>query len=132
MSMQDPISDLLTRIRNGQAINKKSVVLPSSKQKISIVKVLQDEGYVSGYTIKDENPKKPELEVELKYHNGKPVIAKIARASKPSLRKYCSTETLPKVLGGLGTAIISTSKGVMSDKQAKKQGVGGEVLCVVE
>ena len=129
MSMQDPISDMLTRIRNAHHRSKPDVVMPSSKLKASLAKVLQDEGYISGYSVSDEV--KPSLTVELKYFEGKPVIEEINRASKPSLRVYAGTKDLPKVRSGLGVAIVSTSQGVMTDRAARAAGIGGEVLCTV-
>lgn len=130
MSMHDPIADLLTRIRNAQCVAKKIIELPSSKVKKAIAEVLATEGYIAGYHITDAV--KPMLTIELKYYEGKPVIAKIARVSRPGLRAYKNRNQLPKVLGGLGIAIISTSQGVMSDKAARALGLGGEVLCCVE
>jgi small subunit ribosomal protein S8 len=130
MSMTDPISDMLTRIRNGQKARKVAVSMPASKQKEAIAKVLQDEGYITGYAVTGDGAAK-ELSVELKYFEGVPVIEKIQRASRPGLRVYRGKEGLPKVLGGLGVAIVSTSAGVMSDRQAREQGIGGEVLCIV-
>ncbi|MDP6190030.1 MAG: 30S ribosomal protein S8 [Gammaproteobacteria bacterium] len=129
MSMQDPISDMLTRIRNAHHRSKPDVVMPSSKLKASLAKVLQDEGYISGFSVSDEI--KPNLTVELKYFEGKPVIEEINRASKPSLRVYAGTKDLPKVRSGLGVAIVSTSQGVMTDRAARAAGIGGEVLCTV-
>ncbi|MAD66705.1 30S ribosomal protein S8 [Porticoccaceae bacterium] len=129
MSMQDPISDMLTRIRNAHHRSKPDVVMPSSKLKASLAKVLQDEGYISGFSVSDET--KPSLTVELKYFEGKPVIEEINRASKPSLRVYAGTKDLPKVRSGLGVAIVSTSQGVMTDRAARAAGIGGEVLCTV-
>ena len=129
MSMQDPISDMLTRIRNAHHRSKLDVVMPSSKLKASLAKVLQDEGYISGFSVSDEI--KPSLTVELKYFEGKPVIEEINRASKPSLRVYAGTKDLPKVRSGLGVAIVSTSQGVMTDRAARAAGIGGEVLCTV-
>ena len=129
MSMQDPISDMLTRIRNAHHRSKPDVVMPSSKLKASLAKVLQDEGYISGFSVSDEV--KPSLTVELKYFEGKPVIEAINRASKPSLRVYAGTKDLPKVRSGLGVAIVSTSQGVMTDRAARAAGIGGEVLCTV-
>ena len=129
MSMQDPISDMLTRIRNAHHRSKPDVVMPSSKLKASLAKVLQDEGYISGFSVSDET--KPSLTVELKYFEGKPVIEEINRASKPSLRVYAGTKDLPKVRSGLGVAIVSTSQGVMTDRSARAAGIGGEVLCTV-
>jgi small subunit ribosomal protein S8 len=130
MSMTDPIADMLTRIRNGQKARKVSVAMPSSTAKVAVAKVLQDEGYITGYSTQSEGVK-AELTVELKYFEGTPVIENVQRVSKPGLRVYRGKEELPKVLGGLGVAIISTSAGVMSDRQARKQGIGGEVLCVI-
>ena len=130
MSMQDPISDMLTRIRNGQRAAKTSVVMPGSKQKKAIAAVLQNEGYIDGFEAVELDGK-PALSVELRYFDGQPVIRKIERVSKPSLRVYRGKDDLPEVLGGLGVAIISTSKGLMSDRQARSEGQGGEVLCFV-
>ena len=130
MSMSDPISDMLTRIRNGQKARKVSVSMPASKSKEAIAAVLQDEGYVTGFAVTGEGAQK-ELTVELKYFEGVPVIERIERASRPGLRLYRGKDALPKVLGGLGVAIVSTSAGVMSDRQAREKGIGGEVLCVV-
>jgi small subunit ribosomal protein S8 len=130
MSMTDPISDMLTRIRNGQKARKVSVRMPASKAKTAVAKVLKDEGYIADYST-TEDGRKGELTVELKYYEGKPVIENIRRISKPGLRIYRGKEKLPKVLGGLGVAIVSTSAGVMSDRQAREQGIGGEVLCVI-
>jgi small subunit ribosomal protein S8 len=132
MSMQDPIADLLTQIRNGQTAKKKSIKLPSSKNKVAIVKVLQEEGYIESYNIIKEAANKSLLEIKLKYYNGSSVIQRIERVSRSGLRIYKSMSKLPVVLGGLGIAIISTSKGVMSDKQARKAKCGGEILCIVE
>ena len=131
MSMQDPISDLLTRIRNGQMVAKKTVVMPSSKLKVAIAKVLELEGYVGAVTVLEEGTSKPQLSIELRYYEGKPVIDEIKRVSRPGLRIYKSKDELPKVKGGLGTAVISTCKGIMADKLARREGVGGEVLCTV-
>ena len=130
MSMTDPIADMLTRIRNGQKARKVSVSMPSSTAKVAVAKVLKDEGYITDYSTETEGVKS-ELSVELKYFEGTPVIENVQRGSKPGLRVYRGNEELPKVLGGLGVAIVSTSAGVMSDRQARKQGIGGEVLCVV-
>jgi small subunit ribosomal protein S8 len=129
--MTDPISDMLTRIRNGQKARKLSVSMPASKAKEAVAKVLQDEGYITGYSVEGEGATKA-LSVELKYFEGVPVIEKIQRASRPGLRIYRGKEGLPKVLGGLGVAIVSTSAGVMSDRQAREKGIGGEVICVVQ
>lgn len=130
MSMTDPIADMLTRIRNGQKARKVTVSMPASKVKEAIAKVLQDEGYISGFSTESEGEKKS-LTIELKYFEGVPVIETIQRASRPGLRIYRGKEDLPKVLGGLGVTIVSTSAGVMSDRQAREKGIGGEVLCVV-
>ncbi|MAV74613.1 MAG: 30S ribosomal protein S8 [Halieaceae bacterium MED-G27] len=130
MSMQDPISDMLTRVRNAQMAGKKFVDMPGSKLKAAVAKVLEDEGYISGHRV-EESEGKPRLSIELKYFNGKPVIAELERFSKPSLRRYAGKNSLPSVRGGLGVAIVSTSKGVMTDRAAKAEGVGGEVLCTV-
>ena len=130
MSMTDPIADMLTRIRNGQSARKVSVSMPASKAKEAVAKVLQDEGYVGAFSTEGEGAAR-QLTVELKYFQGVPVIEMIQRSSKPGLRIYRSKDELPKVLGGLGVAIVSTSAGVMSDRQARKQGIGGEVICVV-
>jgi len=130
MSMSDPIADMLTRIRNGQKARKVSVSMPASKSKEAVASVLKDEGYVTGFDVSGEGAEK-ELTVELKYFDGVPVIERIERASRPGLRIYRGKEELPKVLGGLGVAIVSTSAGVMSDRQAREKGIGGEVLCVV-
>ena len=130
MSMQDPISDMLTRIRNAQMAGKKVVEMPGSKLKASVAKVLMEEGYVSAYDV-DNSGVKPRLSIELKYFEGKPVIAEIERISRPSLRRYAGKGELPSVRGGLGVAIVSTSRGVMTDRAARAAGVGGEVLCTV-
>lgn len=128
--MTDPIADMLTRIRNGQSANKVEVTMPSSMVKCAIAKVLQDEGFIKGFSTTDKDAK-PVLVIELKYFEGKPVIAMISRASRPGLRVYKGKDELPSVQDGLGVAIISTSKGVMSERQARAAGEGGEVLCVV-
>lgn len=128
--LTDPIADMLTRIRNGQAAEKVSVSMPSSKLKITICKVLKEEGYIEDFTT-TEAGNKPELTVGLKYYHGRPVIDAIRRVSKPGLRIYKPNDELPKILGGLGIAIVSTSQGVMTDKAARKLGQGGEVLCTV-
>ena len=130
MSMTDPIADMLTRIRNGQKARMLSVSMPASTAKEAVAKVLKDEGYITGYSSDGEGATKS-LSVELKYFEGVPVIERIERASRPGLRIYRGKEKLPKVLGGLGVAIVSTSAGVMSDRQAREKGIGGEVLCVV-
>ncbi len=130
MSMTDPIADMLTRIRNGQMAQKQSVTMPSSTLKQAVSVVLKEEGYVESFEVV-ENGAKPELTITLKYFQGKPVIENIQRVSRPGLRIYKSYDELPDVMGGLGTAIVSTSKGLMTDKTARSNGVGGEVLCVV-
>ncbi|MGL1834189.1 30S ribosomal protein S8 [Rhodocyclaceae bacterium SMB388] len=130
MSMSDPIADMLTRIRNGQQAQKVSVSMPSSKLKVAIARVLQDEGYIDGFSVR-ENGAKPELDIELKYYAGRPVIERIERVSRPGLRIYKGSEKLPKVLNGLGVAIVSTPRGVMTDRAARAGRVGGEVICYV-
>lgn len=130
MSMQDPLADMLTRIRNAQMAGKKTVQMPASKLKAAVAAVLLDEGYIGGIDTIEVDGKR-NLVVNLKYFNGKPVIAEIDRKSRPGLRRYSSRDELPKVRGGLGVAIVSTSKGVMSDRAARAAGVGGEVLCTV-
>ncbi|MCG5517116.1 MULTISPECIES: 30S ribosomal protein S8 [Ectothiorhodospira] len=130
MSMTDPVADLLTRIRNGQRAAKTEITLPASKLKVAIARVLKDEGYVADVVV-DEQEKKPVMTVKLKYFQGKPVIETIKRVSRPGLRIYRSKDDLPTVIGGLGVAVISTSGGVMTERQARAQGQGGEVLCVV-
>ncbi|MBN1237769.1 MAG: 30S ribosomal protein S8 [Gammaproteobacteria bacterium] len=130
MSMNDPISDMLTRIRNGQTARKVSVSMPASRLKSAIAKVLQDEGYIGGFSTGDVDGK-PTLTIELKYYQDRPVIDHIERVSRPGLRVYSSAADLPKVQGGLGVAIVSTSDGVMTDRQARAEGHGGEVLCYV-
>jgi small subunit ribosomal protein S8 len=130
MSMTDPISDMLTRIRNAQMAEKAVVRIPSSKLKIAIAKVLHDEGYIGGYSVED-NGSKPALVVELKYFQGAPVISMIRRVSTPGLRNYKGKDELPKVQDGLGIAIVSTSQGVMTDRAARAAGHGGEILCYV-
>ena len=129
MSMQDPIADMLTRIRNGQAANKIAVSMPSSKLKVAIANVLADEGYIESVKVLDGV--KPELEITLKYFQGKPVVESIQRVSRPGLRIYKRKDELPKVMGGLGVAVISTSKGVMTDRAARQAGLGGEIICYV-
>lgn len=130
MSMSDPIADMLTRIRNAQQVDKTSVTMPSSKLKVAIAAVLQDEGYVDSYLIKG-TAQKPELEITLKYYAGRPVIERIERVSRPGLRIYKGNGSIPQVMNGLGVAIVSTSRGVMTDRRARANGVGGEVLCYV-
>ena len=129
MSMQDPISDMLTRIRNGQAASKVSVKMPSSKQKVAIATVLKAEGYIADFSVAGDT--KPELEVTLKYFEGKKVIDTLKRVSRPGLRIYKGANDLPKVMAGLGIAIISTSQGVMTDRAARKASIGGEIICYV-
>lgn len=130
MSMTDPIADFLTRIRNAQMAQLPTVACPSSKLKVALSKVLEDEGYIGGYAVKEEDGK-PVLNVELKYFKGKPVIEEIKRVSRPGLRAYKGKDELPKNRAGLGVAILTTSKGLMTDKQADAAGIGGEVLCTV-
>lgn len=128
--MSDPIADMLTRIRNGQSAGKRNIQQPSSKVKVSIAKVLKDEGYISDFSMEEESGH-PVLNIVLKYYRGAPVIDEIKRVSRPGLRIYKSKDELPKVLGGLGIAIVSTSKGVMTDKAARAMGHGGEIICTV-
>jgi small subunit ribosomal protein S8 len=128
--MTDPIADMLTRIRNAQESEKQSVAMPASKLKASIAKVLKDEGYIEDFALRDATGK-PQLEISLKYYAGRPVIEKIERVSRPGLRIYKASREIPQVMNGLGIAIVSTSKGVMTDRKARGLGVGGEVLCVV-
>ena len=130
MSMSDPIADMLTRIRNAQRVDKASVSMPSSKLKVAIAAVLKDEGYIEGFEVKANNGK-PELEITLKYYAGRPVIERIERVSKPGLRIYKGRHSIPQVMNGLGVTIVSTSRGVMTDRKARANGVGGEVLCYV-
>ncbi len=130
MSMTDPVADMLTRIRNAQMATKMSVSMPSSKLKLAIAKVLRDEGYIDNFAVR-ENGTKPELHIELKYYDGSPVIERIDRVSRPGLRVYKGKDDLPQVMNGLGIAIVSTPKGVMTDRQARAGNMGGEVLCVV-
>lgn len=130
MSMSDPIADMLTRIRNAQQSEKVDVTMPSSKVKVAIAKVLKDEGYIEGFDVRSVGGKS-ELNVGLKYYAGKPVIEKIERVSRPGLRIYRGREDIKPVMNGLGVAIVSTSKGVMTDRKARATGVGGEVICIV-
>lgn len=130
MSMSDPIADMLTRIRNAQLAEKTAVAMPASKLKAAIAQVLKDEGYIEHFAV-CETDGKPVLEINLKYYAGRPVIEKIERVSRPGLRIYKSSDKLPKVMNGLGVAIVSTSKGVMTERKARASGVGGEVLCIV-
>ncbi len=129
--MTDPIADMLTRIRNALAAEKASVSMPSSKLKVAIAKVLEEEGYISGYSVAEDGAKRT-LTIELKYYQGRPVIEEIKRVSRPGLRIFKGKDELPKVMGGLGIAIVSTSAGVMTDRAARKLGRGGEVLCTVQ
>ena len=131
MTMTDPIADMLTRIRNAHKIKAKSVIMPSSKIKVNIAKVLLKEGYVKGFDEEEIGNGKKDLNIDLKYYEGRPVIEKMNRVSRPGLRIYKTRTQLPKVTGGLGIAIVSTSKGIMSDKEAREQGEGGEILCFV-
>jgi len=130
MSMSDPVADMLTRIRNGQGTNKVSITMPASKLKKAIANVLKDEGYIENFA-EHEVQGKPVLNIELKYYAGRPVIEKIERVSKPGLRVYKASQSIPEVMNGLGVAIVSTSKGVMTDRKAKAAGICGEVLCYV-
>ena len=130
MSMTDPIADMLTRIRNAQMVEQTVVAMPSSKVKQAIAKVLKDEGYIENFGVTGEQTR-PQLEIALKYHAGRPVIEKIERVSKPGLRIYKQKDDIPRVMNGLGIAIVSTSQGVMTDRKARASGVGGEVLCIV-
>jgi small subunit ribosomal protein S8 len=130
MSMTDPIADMLTRIRNAQMRENATVLMPSSKVKVAIARVLKDEGYIEGFAVGGETPQ-PQLEIALKYYAGRPVIEKIERVSKPGLRIYKSKDDIPRVMNGLGIAIVSTSHGVMTDRKARATGIGGEVLCIV-
>ena len=130
MSMSDPIADMLTRIRNAQRVDKTEVVVPSSKLKVAIAQVLKDEGYIEGFAVQP-NEGKPELRIGLKYCAGRPVIERLERVSRPGLRVYKGRDDIPQVMNGLGVAIVSTSKGVMTDRKARSQGVGGEVICFV-
>ena len=130
MSMSDPIADMLTRIRNAQSVEKAVVTMPSSKLKVAIAQVLKDEGYIDNFVVRD-NSGKSELEVALKYYSGRPVIERIERVSRPGLRVYKGRDAIPQVMNGLGVAIVTTPKGVMTDRMARQSGVGGEVLCYV-
>jgi small subunit ribosomal protein S8 len=141
MSMSDPIADMLTRIRNAQRVEKNEVAMPSSKLKVAIAQVLREEGYIEGFQVAGgaadgtgaagSTPKHPELRIGLKYYAGRPVIERLERVSKPGLRIYRGRNDLPQVMNGLGVAIISTPQGVMTDRKARNQGVGGEILCYV-
>lgn len=130
MSMSDPIADMFTRIRNAQRVEKESVSMPSSKLKVAIAQVLKDEGYIDGFAVKGEGVKH-ELELQLKYYAGRPVIERLERVSRPGLRVYRGREALPQVMNGLGVAIVTTSRGVMTDRHARANGVGGEVIAYV-
>jgi len=130
MSMSDPIADMLTRIRNAQAVDKAVVAMPSSKIKVAIAQVLKDEGYVEGFAVKSDEGKST-LEIALKYYAGRPVIERIERVSRPGLRIYKGRDAIPQVMNGLGVAIVTTPKGVMTDRKARQTGVGGEILCYV-
>ena len=130
MSMSDPIADMLTRIRNAQMVAKDVVVMPASKVKTAIAQVLADEGYIDGFKVKSEGGKN-ELEISLKYYAGRPVIERIERVSRPGLRIYKGRDAIPQVMNGLGVAIVTTPKGVMTDRKSRQNGVGGEVLCYV-
>jgi len=130
MSMSDPIADMLTRIRNAQVVEKTTAVMPSSKVKVAIAEVLKDEGYIESYAVSDAEGKAT-LTIELKYYAGRPVIERLERVSRPGLRIYKGREAIPQVLNGLGVAIVSTSRGLMTDRKARAVGVGGEVICYV-
>ncbi|MDA8094401.1 MAG: 30S ribosomal protein S8 [Betaproteobacteria bacterium] len=131
MSMSDPIADMLTRIRNAQRAEKPSVAMPASKLKVALAGVLKDEGYIDGYSVREPEANKPVLEIGLKYYAGRPVIEKLERVSRPGLRVYKGSREIPRVMNGLGVAIVSTSRGLMTDRKARAAGVGGEVLCIV-
>jgi len=130
MSLQDPLADMFTRIRNGQMAGKKVIEMPSSKQKVELARVLADEGYISGFAVSDAGAKS-QLRIDLKYYEGKPVIEQISRVSRPGLRVYKKVDQLPRVKQGLGVLILSTSKGVMTDRAARKANVSGEIICQV-
>lgn len=130
MSMQDPIADMFVRIRNAQARAKREARIPASKQKQAIAQVLKAEGYITDYRVEQEGAHS-QIVIELKYHDGRPVIAHLERVSRPSLRIYRAKDQLPRVIGGLGVAIVSTSRGLMTDRQAREMGIGGEVICSV-
>ena len=130
MSMSDPIADMLTRIRNAQRVEKTEVVMPSSKVKVAICNVLKDEGYIEGFSVADDDGKAT-LTVGLKYYAGRPVIERLERVSRPGLRIYKASDAIPQVMNGLGVAIVSTSRGMMTDRKARSTGVGGEVVCYV-
>jgi small subunit ribosomal protein S8 len=130
MSMSDPIADMLVRIRNAQMVGHTEVMMPASKIKASIAQVLKDEGYIEDFALRDEGPKK-QLRIGLKYYAGRPVIERLERVSKPGLRVYRGRDDIPRIMNGLGVAILSTSRGVMTDRKARADGVGGEILCIV-
>ncbi|HTG98518.1 MAG TPA: 30S ribosomal protein S8 [Burkholderiales bacterium] len=130
MSMSDPIADMLVRIRNAQMVGHTEVAMPASKIKASIAQVLKDEGYIEDFALRDEGPKK-QLRIGLKYYAGRPVIERLERVSKPGLRVYRGRDDIPRIMNGLGVAILSTSRGVMTDRKARADGVGGEILCIV-
>jgi small subunit ribosomal protein S8 len=130
MSMSDPVSDMLTRIRNAQMVGHTQVVMPASRLKASIAQVLKDEGYIEDFALRD-NAAKKELHIGLKYYAGRPVIERLERVSKPGLRVYKGRDNIPSIMNGLGVAILSTSRGVMTDRKARADGVGGEILCIV-
>lgn len=129
MSLNDPIADMLTQIRNGQVSQKGTVEVPSSKKKLALLKVFEEEGYIQGFKVVSDQ--KPRIRIHLKYYNNKPVIEKIQRVSRPGLRCYTGKDKLPKVMGGLGISVVSTPKGVMTDKKARALGQGGEVICLL-
>ena len=129
MSMQDPIADLFSRLNNAQARQKTSVVVPSSKFKISLITLLQNKGYIESFNVTDND--KPEIEIKLRYFEGAPVIKELKRISKPGLRQYAGKEEMPEINGGLGMAIVSTNKGLMTDQEAKEAGLGGEIICSI-
>ena len=129
MSMQDPIADLFSRINNAQVRGKASVVVPSSNKKISLLSLLKDKGYIASFNVSEDS--KPEIEIKLKYFEGAPVIKELKRISKPGLRQYSSKTEIPEINGGLGIAVVSTNKGLMTDQEAKDAGLGGELICSV-
>ena len=130
MTMQDPIADMLTRIRNGLSRSMRKVSMPSSRQKLAIAEIMKQEGYITGFEVAEEGPKKT-LTIELKYYEGKPVIEMLKRVSRPSLRQYKRSDDIAKVKNGLGVAIVSTSRGLMTDRSARSQRIGGEVICII-
>ena len=129
MSMQDPIADLFSRINNAQARGKASVVVPSSNKKINLLSLLKDKGYIASFNVSENS--KPEIEIKLKYFEGAPVIKELKRISKPGLRQYSSKKEIPEIKGGLGIAVVSTNKGLMTDQEAREAGLGGELICSV-